>query len=98
MTLTQRILERDGYRCAYHGGRATEIDHIFSRAEGQRQEIARDDEEWIVAACHDCNGRKGTRKLVPPSMAERIPDLNDMTPGRFWLAWDGGKVVSEVLI
>ncbi len=82
------VLERDEYRCAYCSGRATEIDHILSRAEGRRAGIERDNEAWIVSACHDCNGRKGTRRLLPPSWAHHHQALEEMT-GKKWQVWSG---------
>ena len=96
MTLTQRILERDGYRCAYCGFSAQTIDHIFGKAEGRRQGIARDDEAWIVACCLDDNLRRLTRRLLPPSWAHRKEELEAMT-GKKWKVWHGGKPVTEVL-
>ena len=92
------VLERDGYRCAFCGEPAQTIDHLFSKADSRRLEIARDDMRYIRACCRDCNHRKGTRHLVAPAMAEMIPDLNDMTPGRFWFVWTGDpKELTEVL-
>ncbi len=88
MTLTQKILTRDNYRCAYHPGRANTMDHIFSKAEGRRWGIARDDEQWIVAACHTCNHRRGTRRLLPPSWAHRQAELEELT-GKKWQIWSG---------
>ena len=92
MTLTTDILERDNYQCQYCGGQATEADHIFSKAEGRRHGIARDDTVWIVAACHDCNGQRGTLTLVPPSWEYMIPRLNEITPSHTWRVYRGGPV------
>lgn len=41
-----------------------------------------------VPACFACNLRKSTRKLVPPSWADRIPALKAVIPGQ-WRVWDG---------
>jgi 5-methylcytosine-specific restriction endonuclease McrA len=53
-TTSQRVLERDGYRCAYCHGYADTVDHIVPRAAG-----GTDDERNLVAACRKCNSRKG---------------------------------------
>ncbi len=82
------VLERDGYWCAYCGGSAGTIDHILSKAESRRQGIARDDKAWIVACCHRCNWRKGTRRLIPASWAPRQAELEEMT-NKKWQVWSG---------
>ncbi len=92
------VLERDKYRCAYCGDDAQTIDHLFSKADSGRLHIARDDMRYIMACCRDCNHRKLTRHLVPASMAEMIPDLNDMTPGRFWFVWNGEPLGAEKVL
>lgn len=50
------VLIRDGGRCAYCDDPATTIDHVLPRSRGGR-------DTWrnTVAACRDCNGRKGDR-------------------------------------
>ena len=96
MTLTQRILQRDGYQCAYCRGWAQTIDHIFGKAEGRRQGIARDDEAWIVACCLDDNLRRLTRRLLPPSWEHRLHEIEEMT-GKTWFVWSGGTPVTRVL-
>lgn len=88
MTLTQQILERDNHQCQYCSQRAFQADHIFSRAR-QPDDIERDDPEYMVAVCRNCNEGKGTLPLCPESFRERIPDLNDYTPGHFWNVWNG---------
>ncbi len=82
------VLQRDKYRCAYCGDDAQTIDHILSKAEGRRQGIERDNEAWIVAACHDCNVLRGTRRLYPPSWERHKEKLEEMT-GRPWMVWSG---------
>ena len=94
--LRSSVLMRDRYRCAYCGGEASTIDHIFSAAEGRRQRIARDDEAWIVACCADCNLRKGTGRRVPGSWAGRLAEIEERS-GKRWLVWYGGKAPQEVL-
>ena len=41
-----------------------------------------------VPSCFKCNVLKGTRKLVPPSWADRIPALKAAIPGA-WRVWTG---------
>lgn len=94
MTLTQKILERDGYRCQYCQGRATTMDHLIPKAERRRHGIADDDERYLVACCLDDNLRKATRRLVPPSWAGRLSELPGTRP---WAVWSGGTAVTEVL-
>ena len=82
------VLERDGYRCAYCGELAQTIDHILSKAESRRCGIKRWDKIWIVAACRECNVRKGTRRLIPPSFAAYRDALVRLT-GKKWQVWSG---------
>ncbi len=60
------VLARDGHRCAYCGGWAGTIDHILPRSRGGRN-------EWLntVAACGDCNQRKGDRSPAEAGMRLR---------------------------
>ncbi len=48
------VLERDNYVCFYCGGKATTADHLLPVSRG-----GTDSKENLVAACSDCNGRKG---------------------------------------
>ena len=92
MTLTTDILKRDNWTCAYCGGRAGTVDHLFSKAEGRRQGISRGDKRWCVAACLACNIKRMSSYLVPPSWEDRIPELNEMTPSHTWRVYSGGPV------
>lgn len=83
------VLERDRYRCAFCGEPAQTIDHVLSKAEGRRCGIKRWDKRWIVAACRDCNIRKGTRRLVPIGYTW-LSDLRDLTRKK-WAEWDGSR-------
>ena len=82
---TAMILERDGHRCAYCGGRAIHRDHIVPVALRRRHE-GFDGPDYQVAACGPCNWRKGTRRLVPVGF-----DMSGL-PSKGWQEWDGGKV------
>ena len=53
------ILQRDHFRCAYCGDRATTIDHVVPRSLGGRDGFGN-----CVAACGSCNTRKGNRLLA----------------------------------
>lgn len=88
-TSTKTILERDGYRCAYCGGRAIHRDHIVPIAL-RRRHTGFDGPEYQVASCGPCNWRKGTRRLAPVGFAI------DTLPSSGWQVWDGGRI-PEVL-
>ena len=45
----------------------------------------------LEPACFECNVLKGTRKLVPPSWADKIPALKELLPGP-WRTWDGNPM------
>jgi 5-methylcytosine-specific restriction endonuclease McrA len=61
----REILRRDGYSCQYCGRRSRRltIDHVIPRHRGG-------DHSWanLVAACPDCNVRKGGRTLREAGM------------------------------
>jgi len=67
---------RDGFRCAYCGGRqpisALTYDHVIPRAQGGRTEW-----ENIVTACHGCNSLKGNRT---PDQAGMFPRHSPYRP------------------
>lgn len=76
--------------CAYcREAPATEIDHIFSKAEGRRAGISRDDVLWQVPSCHPCNMRKGTLRRLPESMAHMLPEAVELSKGKPWWTWNG---------
>ena len=58
------VLERDGRRCAYCGGRANSIDHIIPTSRGGSAR------GWLntVAACVSCNQRKADRTPAEADM------------------------------
>jgi 5-methylcytosine-specific restriction protein A len=51
--LRERVLERDGHRCAYCGGVAEVVDHVINKARG-----GPDSEDNCVASCASCNSKK----------------------------------------
>lgn len=85
----REVLERDHYACQYCGTGATTIDHIVAKADRRRFGVSHLDTEYMVAACSADNVRKGSRRLVPPSWADRIPQLTEAFPGKPWRTWDG---------
>jgi 5-methylcytosine-specific restriction endonuclease McrA len=54
-----RILERDGYLCAYCGDYGDTVDHIQPIASG-----GSNDDANLVACCSFCNGSKGAKSLT----------------------------------
>lgn len=50
-----RVLERDGWKCAYCGAPARSVDHVIPRARGGTHDLGN-----LVAACRSCNSRKGS--------------------------------------
>jgi 5-methylcytosine-specific restriction endonuclease McrA len=54
--LAPLVLARDGYRCHWCGGRATEADHLLARADGGIPVLSN-----YVAACKPCNAARGGR-------------------------------------
>ena len=60
----KNIIKRDGGRCQYCGRRSAlmTVDHVIPKNKG-----GQDTWENLVAACHECNNRKGQRS---PEQAE----------------------------
>lgn len=68
-----RVLDRDGWTCAFCGkpleGPDATVDHLTSKSEGGTDDL------WnLVACCRTDNSRKGARELI------RMPYIN-----RKWL-------------
>lgn len=61
-----RVLERDGYLCAYCGGKASTVDHVTPKAMG-----GDDDFGNLVGCCEACNYRKNNRTPEQAGMAFR---------------------------
>ena len=55
--LRLRVLNRDGWTCAYCGAEATHVDHVTPTSKGG----AIYDETNLVAACQRCNLSKGAK-------------------------------------
>jgi 5-methylcytosine-specific restriction endonuclease McrA len=45
------VLKRDNWRCAYCGGRATQVHH----RRYAKYNIGREPIEWLVSVCEDCH-------------------------------------------
>jgi 5-methylcytosine-specific restriction endonuclease McrA len=72
VALTKKnVLLRDDYRCAYCGrqieGRVATVDHVNPKSAGGKS-------IWtnLVAACVECNGRKGRRTPEQARMPLRV--------------------------
>jgi 5-methylcytosine-specific restriction endonuclease McrA len=62
--IRQRVLQRDGWMCAYCGDQAETIDHVVPVAKGGT------DDDWnLVAACKRCNYSK--KDSMPVDFLER---------------------------
>lgn len=72
------VLRRDEHNCGYCRRHATTIDHIIPHSRGGPM-------SWtnLVAACRDCNGRKGNRT---PHEAKMPLLITPYTPRRLDLA------------
>ncbi len=78
--MTRRsVLQRDRHTCAYCGSDADTIDHIRPRSRGGRN-------EWtnVVAACRNCNFRKGDRMLEELGWRLRV---NPVAPDGYGWRW-----------
>ena len=79
MLTNQTLFRRDGYRCLYCGGQFTRSeltrDHVIPRGQGGL-------DVWtnVVAACRDCNHRKGCR--TPEQSGMPLLEV-PFTPNRF---------------
>lgn len=88
-TVRQRLMNEANGICAYCGqSGARSLDHVVPKADRRRAGISDTDEAYLVVACLTCNIRKGTRKLVPPSWANKIAQLREVIPGH-WRCWNG---------
>lgn len=71
--------------------RAVHRDHVIPKAfyHRLRRVVSFDPAlKETVPSCEECNWRKLTRLLVPPSWADRVDALNDLHLGTFRV-WDG---------
>lgn len=80
--------------CAYcRKKRATHSDHVVPKSLKKTHkdiwEAAPNLCGATVPACHECNWRKGTRRLVPPSWSDYVETLNVYFPGTPWRVWMG---------
>lgn len=72
-----KILERDGFKCAYCGKVASEteleVDHIIPRAKGGTDII-----ENLITACFECNRGKRDRLLKNSSSKNTLNEIEAM--------------------
>lgn len=86
-----------GEPCAYCGAPAANGDHVIPRSLVRSYNLYAPADApsipvellSVVPACFDCNSRKQARRLVPPSWAQHIDQLNDFFGGAPWRVWDG---------
>jgi len=69
--LRKEILLRDNYTCAYCGQPAHTVDHVRPRHLCRREQREANVWENMVAACWDCQQRKGGQTLREAGMAFR---------------------------
>lgn len=71
------VLIRDGYECAYCGGRASTIDHIMPRSRGGANDWSN-----TIASCFSCNNKKDNKTPKEAGMKlrfePRIPKRIDL--------------------
>ena len=84
--------------CAYcQTRRGYTKDHVIPRALLRRYnrtaplEAPSIPPKWLdtVPCCLECNVRKATRRLVPPSWERQVTALNRFFPGVPWRVWHG---------
>lgn len=65
----KNVMVRDGFRCAYCGieGVRFTIDHIVPKSKGGKSTF-----ENCVAACRECNNKKGDRSCSEAKMYPRV--------------------------
>ena len=73
------VLARDGYVCAYCGGRASTVDHVLPRSRNGGNTWSN-----TVAACGDCNQRKGDRTPAEAGMRAVAPATPTWTSLMRW--------------
>ena len=80
--------------CSYCGvRRAVNRDHVVPKALSKthvfQYAFLPEKLKRLVPACFECNTRKGTRRLVPPSWEPLVEMLNEEFPGTPWRVWHG---------
>lgn len=88
--------------CAYCRTRgAVNRDHVVPRQLARKYRENRraatrpripDELLGTVPCCFDCNIRKGTRRLVPPSWENKLDTLNEFFGGSPFRVWDGNPM------
>ena len=75
--------------CAYcRKARAVNRDHVVPKSYRRKAPIPQE-LCGTVPACFACNIRKGNRRLVPASWADRLGLLESYYPGTPWRVWMG---------
>lgn len=73
------VLLRDAHRCAYCGRSGTTVDHVLPVSRGGRN-------TWVntVAACVECNQRKGDRTPAEAGLTLRITPMAPAWAATHW--------------
>jgi 5-methylcytosine-specific restriction endonuclease McrA len=82
----REVLARDGYRCAYCGGRGNTVDHVYPRHLCRRRGVPADTWENTVAACVNCQRLKGGQTLAECGLTFR-PGFKPHQPFRLRPTW-----------
>jgi 5-methylcytosine-specific restriction endonuclease McrA len=82
----REVLERDGYRCAYCGGRGHTVDYIYPRHLCRAHAVPADTWENTAAACLVCQQRKGGLTLAESGLKFR-PGFRPRPPYRLRPTW-----------
>lgn len=76
--------------CAYCGTeRAVNMDHVVPKSLAKKHPELPEHLRETVPACWKHNILKGTRRLVPPSWSDRVPELNEFFGGTEFRVWYG---------
>jgi hypothetical protein len=87
MSHTRMIL---GGPCSYCStARSVHTDHIVSKNDRRRYGIAKNDARYHAPACPSCNWHKLDSRVVPPTHAHLVDELNARMAGTRWRVWNG---------
>lgn len=83
-SLNMRVMARDHFICAYCGGFANTVDHVYPRSRGGNATSMRN----LVAACSTCNAAKGALRVTDAPVQPlwlgyrpRYPSFRDLKGG-----------------
>lgn len=83
-------LDRLEGACAYCGiRRAVNRDHVIPKSLRKKRGVLPLHLLITEPSCFECNIRKGSRHLVPPSWEHLVDELNKVVGGAEWRVWRG---------